>query len=1510
MHIRKGIVWLLTLALLAGLMPMQALATSSVGSKTVCYGKDGVTYSSHQWGAWTVVKEADCNHSGMRVRKCKRCGAEDTEYIAKAHEFGEWKMTKAPTCKEDGEEVRQCAKCGEIATRTVKRDPNAHVWSSWVVMTPPTEDALGMRRRECIICGVEQQEVFTGEEEFQDVDDDIPEEKKNYVFPILTGSFEDRIYYPGETVWIDLTLENVNPTDTVHGVVLEWYDVSANGEVADEPFYSKSMPDLILMPGESHSIKHQYHFVVDEEYAAQGTHVLFFIAWCHSVTYEWNANCSWSGVISMALPEEKGLSVDVTFDPGAYHVEYWGTPDFVGTVQDLMGTSSSEQTYTGDVKGHVGETTNQSYQPLPGSFSADVNVNNESHQDVDVTVTSDHPEDYLDGEKEKSVHIPARGTQSVDLTIVPTEEETKAGHLTRTVTATALENALYASAELSFSLRDGGWKLVTDLPGLTVTAGEVSKGWSEEYGSALYTASVKVENTGDLPLSVSAETLDGTGDSPWHDQFIGWADGVDEDNFLPGESFTFDYAMLETESDRTDFLMRRTLNISGYVQETGAFVTDSVSFAFPAWNLGELKLQVNRSHRTADAAQPITADLTLTNIGENTVTVGITVYDEAVSVTGDSLMNWPAGGTVQLAPAEKVDFSVVIHPTEGDMINGAVRRTVVASGASEGQEAAVTLVYPLVAELGQTAILFLDGEMTSAPALGLNDAFEAHVTATNLGNVALEDVVIHGMAQGPDGKCLAQLTLGYSGDGIETAPGEGVQGFPAFVIDKEMALSALSAKCVNEFAQAKAIVFSFWAQYTLRHDEGGVESGVSNALTFTVPILEGQEGGITLTGNYDISPMPKAGDPIDFHLTVKNAGKEDLSALRLDVYRLGGMGSAFLQTLVNDPMDIFHAGEERTYDFSYTIQPQDEDAGMVGFLFTAGAESMAQSMIYEASWEFGQWLDDTQEDVRGEGTILVEKAVISSPPDDQTAYRLNDLIQYVVIVTNTYPFAVANIGVYDDMTGYASPVLIGLINLSSGESVSIPFVHAVTAQDVDAQQVENVAYAQVVINDSLTDEPLEDYTVWSTPVVVPVEELVPLSVTITKIVTSTSKDPNGYQQGETIDYSIIVCNDHDTDALVDVWDWIDGQEAPDLVAQVTLGPGETQNFSHSYTVGPDDEIAQQVTNEAFAGVLLYPEDAEKTVGYTVWANPVTVPVIPALVPPVTRPPVTEEPLIPPETVTPDVTPMPQAGDDSFCRRVLTGKGNSEMAYELIFCEQHRSVELAARALPDEQAKELWTEAVNACYDALAQKYPGDTAALIEEERILFFDQLAAFQALAAAQKGDEEAVAFAVEQLRERCLDLCCALHTAPEDRLDSMRRSVPTLPEKGELPEKCLKQQEETASGSKVTYRYCREHLFIHTESEKQCKAGTSAQALAGAFRKNKSLWQSALMTHANALYREASAEGKAAIADALNLFLQWTAAREKALLALYPQDEAVAAEIAAFAMQGRAMDLADMRK
>lgn len=849
------------------------------------------------------------------------------------------------------------------------------------------------------------------------------------------------------------------------------------------------------------------------------------------------------------------------------------------------------------------------------------------------------------------------------------------------------------------------------------------------------------------------------------------------------------------------------------------------------------------------------------------------------------------------------------------------------------------------------AILHLEGEPRSASPLNVYDAFEARLTAKNMGNTPLEDVVFRCMAQTADGKCLAQLPPGLSGVGAVTMPGAVLEYSPALPITQDMAMVALSAQCVNEFAQPGTITFTFQAQYTYRSDEGQVLPGVSNMVSFTVPIREEEKEGIALTGVTDLPPQPTSGDPANAKLTIQNIGQEDLTGLRLGVQQKTQLGFTSLQPLIDEGMQIFRAGETRTFDFNYTVSLEDAAAGLVGFKFIASAQrSTEQSMCYVSAWEFGGLLGVPETGDNG-GRIQIGKHQDNAPHSGQNAFRLNDAIHYTIELNNTYGFPVTNIAVYDDMAGY-SPVLLGTVDLESGQTKFISFTHPVMPQDVALQQVKNTAYAQVVVNDPTSGELLEDYTVWSNPVTTPVEDSGDAegnAVRITKTATSTPKDPMGYREGETIEYDIVVYNGHQTKAEVNVWDWISSADAPDLVAQVTLAPGETQNYAHSHTVQPNDVAVGQVTNTAYTAVLLNADNEERISGYTVWAAPVTVPVLPSpggednnttivnppvtdapvtedpvieppvtdapvtedpvIEPPVTDVPVTEAPLIPPETVTPDVSPDHQPG--SFCRRVLTGLGSSEARYELIFCDRHLSVALSARGMTGEQAKNLWTEAVNDCYQALAARYPGDTAVLIDTERTLFFDQLAAFQTVAAAREGEEKALTRAVEQLRSRCLELCYALHTAPDQRLDSaLREGIPSISEKGDVPGKCLMEQEEAPFGSRIMYRVCREHLFIQNAMSRLRSAAASGRDAADAFRKSKSLWKNALMEAGNALYRDAAPEGKAAIADSLNLFHQWLNARQNVLLALYPQDEAAALEAVSFAVQNRVFVLEGMQR
>ena len=73
----------------------------------------------HQWGKWSVKKEATCTEKGLRERKCSECGEKEKEKIELAdHDWTEANCTMAQTCK-------VCRTTGEPAS--------AHVYSQEIV---------------------------------------------------------------------------------------------------------------------------------------------------------------------------------------------------------------------------------------------------------------------------------------------------------------------------------------------------------------------------------------------------------------------------------------------------------------------------------------------------------------------------------------------------------------------------------------------------------------------------------------------------------------------------------------------------------------------------------------------------------------------------------------------------------------------------------------------------------------------------------------------------------------------------------------------------------------------------------------------------------------------------------------------------------------------------------------------------------------------------------------------------------------------------------------------------------------------------------------------------------------------------------------------------------------------------------------------------------------------------------------------------------------------------------
>ena len=224
------------------------------------------------------------------------------------------------------------------------------------------------------------------------------------------------------------------------------------------------------------------------------------------------------------------------------------------------------------------------------------------------------------------------------------------------------------------------------------------------------------------------------------------------------------------------------------------------------------------------------------------------------------------------------------------------------------------------------------------------------------------------------------------------------------------------------------------------------------------------------------------------------------------------------------------------------------------------------------------------------------------------------------------------------------------------------------------------------------------------------------------------------------------------------------------------------------------------------------------------------------------------------------------------------------------------LETVTRKLPASEAIDAWKDAVNSGYDALAEKAGAETAALIHIDQLLFFQQLDAYQSMLTEVFGEEKAGETILQHLRERSNDLCYALHHAPAERPDSiLRTGIPVLAAKGERAEACGRTIEPIAGGYHVTQTVCRTHDFI-----------TSRLGL----RLTDASMEEKTAAFEDAGYAGLTDEGKSAMSASLSLFQSWLTARRNVLLALYPGNPSVAAELFSNTVRSYVLDLEVLMK
>ena len=123
----------------------------------------------HDYGAFTILKEATCTETGSQTHMCRQCGAVENQVIPKKdHQVATWTQKKAATCKEPGEETGVCSVCKETVSREIAKLQHTF-GTELIVDTPATCGAKGSKSRHCTVCG-EKTEITeipsTGEHSF------------------------------------------------------------------------------------------------------------------------------------------------------------------------------------------------------------------------------------------------------------------------------------------------------------------------------------------------------------------------------------------------------------------------------------------------------------------------------------------------------------------------------------------------------------------------------------------------------------------------------------------------------------------------------------------------------------------------------------------------------------------------------------------------------------------------------------------------------------------------------------------------------------------------------------------------------------------------------------------------------------------------------------------------------------------------------------------------------------------------------------------------------------------------------------------------------------------------------------------------------------------------------------------------------------------------------------------------------------------------------------------------
>jgi hypothetical protein len=321
------------------------------------------------------------------------------------------------------------------------------------------------------------------------------------------------------------------------------------------------------------------------------------------------------------------------------------------------------------------------------------------------------------------------------------------------------------------------------------------------------------------------------------------------------------------------------------------------------------------------------------------------------------------------------------------------------------------------------------------------------ITAVSAGTIA-EDARSATCTTGADGQCAVTIVSSEPGTSTLTA------SYEAVVEDTSRTDTATGTK--------------HWAAIDL----------VKTAL-----IDEDEDGFKTVTFSTD----PDVDNPVvTYEYTITNIGPVALTVTSLEDDVLGTI--TLPETLVLEP------GESHTATAEHPVTRDDADAGEIYNVAIVDAE--AEDGTEVSAWDDEEVFVIT---VLASGSIdLIKTALVDRDEEGNRTFTVAEgetaVVTYRYLITNNGNVAISDLSLFDDKIG---DIDVPDVTLEPGESITVEADYTVTAADLAAGEVENIAIVTGLTPDGVEVSDQDD------EIVFPVEVL---DVTITKPLPRTGAD--------------------------------------------------------------------------------------------------------------------------------------------------------------------------------------------------------------------------------------------------------------------------------------------------------------------------------------------------------------------------------------------------------------------